>query len=356
MTPVAQTADQTPLRCAIVGAGVIGNIHARLVSSLADRASLVAVVDPNTSRAAAIAEKYGARPYPDAASAYAAEEIDSIAVCVPSGLHAQIAIEAMQAGKDVLIEKPIATTVADADRIIETERSTGRTVAVVSQRRFQPPVAFIKRAVSEGKLGRITTGFAESVLFRSQAYYDSDDWRGTIALDGGGALINQGIHALDLLLWMMGKPVRVSARTRLLAHERIEVEDVAAAMIDFESGAIGVVLASTAADPGLPVRVSVQGDQGVAVLEGDELRSFAAASAGSDIDQTIAQLNSIAEPDWNAVDLAHRAQYEDFIDAVRAGRPPMISTTDGRLSLAVILAIYESARTGLPVELGGITG
>ena len=339
------------MRFAIIGAGIIGAVHARLIASLGDKATLVAVVDSDPERAERLAQLYGAAAYGDAASAYAAQDVDAVAVCVPSALHTEVTIEALRAGKDVLIEKPVAVTLEATDRIVEAEKASGRTVTVISQRRFQPPAAFIKRSIDEGWLGRVTSGTAESVLFRSQAYYDSGAWRGTVKIDGGGALMNQGIHALDLLIWMLGVPVQVSAHTSRLAHERIEVEDVAAATILFRNGSIGLVLASTAANPGLPVRLAVHGDQGIAVMEKERLSFFESALVDNPAEVGLPLPEETLRNGWSVRDNAHRAQYEDFINAVDEHRSPKVSTHAGRRVLAVVLAVYESARIGRPVDL-----
>jgi predicted dehydrogenase len=336
------------MRFAILGAGVIGQVHARLIGSLGEEATLAAVIDVDLPRAEALAARSGAPAYASAAEAYAAEAIDAVAVCLPSALHTGAAVEALQAGKHVLIEKPIAVTLDAADEIIAAERASGRVVGVISQRRFQAPAIAIKEAVDEGLLGRVTSGLAESAFFRPQEYYDSGDWRGTRAIDGGGALMNQGIHALDLLVWLLGVPVRVVARTASVAHERIEVEDVAAATIEFENGALGVILASTAAAPGLPVRLAVHGDRGTAVMEDDRLAFF---DSGVDGRQPEPPGPPAETAGWDPVDAAHRAQYVDFLDAVRTGRSPAVSTAAARRALAVVLAVYESARTGRVVDL-----
>ena len=345
-------AEPPQVRIAIVGAGVIGKVHAHLIASLPDRATLAAVVDTDISLASTLASSQGVAAYRTASDAFAREQVDAVAVCVPSARHGDVAVEALQAGKDVLIEKPFSTTLRDADRIIEAEERSGRTVAVVSQRRFQPPAVVIHNAVLRGSLGRVTSGLAESAFFRSQEYYDSGGWRGTQTIDGGGALMNQGIHALDLLLWMLGDPRRVMAHTARVAHERIEVEDVAAAAIEFDSGALGVMLASTAARPGLPVRITVHGDRGVAAMEGEDLSTFSSTLYERKlVDEELARLRGAALDGWNGSNLAHRAQYEDFIDAVRWGRRPLITTVDGRRSLATVLAVYESARAGRAIDL-----
>lgn len=338
-----------PLRIAIVGAGVIGAVHARLVAALDGAGELSAVVDVDESRGRALAAQYGVPFHTSAAEAYRSERIDLAAVCLPSAFHADAVIEALDAGVDVIVEKPIDVTLAAADRVQAAERASGRTVSVISQRRFQPVASFLRRSIDDGALGRVTSGVVESAFFRPQAYYESGDWRGTASVDGGGALMNQGIHALDLLLWMLGTPVSVSARTGRLAHEGIEVEDVAGAVIAFESGAIGLLLASTAAFPGLPVRLAVHGSEGTAVMENDGLAFFASATASQPDAEALVE-HDVPEG-WSDVDMAHRRQYLDVIDAIRTGRRPAITTDDGRRALQVVLAVYESARTGRPVDL-----
>ncbi|MFC9690545.1 Gfo/Idh/MocA family protein [Kribbella sp. NPDC056951] len=353
------------MRFAVVGAGAIGTVHARLLEALDDE--LVAVVDQDLERAQKLADQYGARASPDAASAYA--EVDAVSICLPSALHADAAIEALYAGKHVLVEKPVDITLAAADRLIAAQRETGRTVSVVSQRRFQEPVVRIKEAVESGALGRITSGIVESAFYRPQSYYDGDGWRGTLAVDGGGALMNQGIHALDLLVWMLGRPVQVSAQTAQLAHQNLEVEDVAAATITFESGAIGLLLASTAAYPGRAVRLSIHGDQGIAVMDDDRLvaltteggegverhtSSRPGEGAAGGVGRGVAEAATPSGADgWGPVQLAHLAQYRDFVGAVVEGRAPGVGVADGRRALATVLAVYESARVGRPVEVDG---
>ncbi|TCO36035.1 putative dehydrogenase [Kribbella steppae] len=346
------------MKFAVVGAGVIGETHARLITSLPGEAELVAVVDVEADRAAAMSSKYGGEPMTELEKACARPDIDAVSICLPSGLHADAAITALEAGRHVVVEKPIDVTLAAADRLIDVEQRTGLTVAVISQRRFQHAPAFVHQAVAEGRLGRITAGIAESAFWRSQEYYDSGGWRGTVALDGGGALMNQGIHVVDLLLWMLGEPVEVQAYSDLLAHERIDVEDTVAATVRFRSGAIGSIVATTAAYPGRPVRLSVYGDRGSAVIEQDDLVAFDTAD-GEPADQArSAQPVADGEPAAEAsvsrsVADAHRDQYLDFIAAVRDGRPPSIGTQDARRALEVVLGIYESARTGGPVQLSG---
>ncbi|MFG1626301.1 Gfo/Idh/MocA family protein [Kribbella sp. NPDC049227] len=343
------------MKFAVVGAGVIGETHARLITSLPEGSELVAVVDVEADRATTLSGKYGGEPMTDLKQACARPDVDVVSICLPSGYHADAAITALEAGKHVIVEKPIDVTLAAADRLIDVEEQTGLTVAVISQRRFQHAPAFMHQAVADGRLGRITTGIAESAFWRSQEYYDSGGWRGTVALDGGGALMNQGIHVVDLLLWMLGEPVEVQAYSDRLAHERIEVEDTVAATVRFRSGAIGSIVATTSAYPGRPVRLSVYGDRGSAVIENDDLIVFDAADGESTAEtQSVADGQPAGEASvTRSVADAHRDQYLDFIEAVRDGRAPSIGTRDARRALEVVLGVYESARTGAPVQLTG---
>ena len=335
------------VRIAVVGAGMIGQTHAQVVTELAGTAALVAVVDSDAERAERIARPLGVEALTDLDQVLTRPDIDVISICLPSGMHATAAIRAMRAGKHVVIEKPIEITLAAADELIRVERETGMTATVISQRRFQRAPAFLHGAVASGELGRVTSGIAVSPFWRGQDYYNSGGWRGTQALDGGGALMNQGIHALDLLLWFMGDPLEVHAYTGLLAHRDIEVEDTAVATIRFASGAVGSILATTAAYPDLPVRLSVHGDQGSAVLDADTIAYFHSASQETSgptkADQTDDLLRGRG---FSGLDDALRDQYADFVSAVVSGKTPAITTADGRRCLATVLAIYESARSG----------
>ena len=188
-----------------------------------------------------------------------------VTVCTPTGRHAEVAIEALEAGKHVIIEKPAEVTVEKTDEIIAAQRQAGKLVAVISQHRFDPATEVTVDAIRRGELGRLTSGIASIDWWRGQTYYDSGDWRGTWELDGGGALMNQGVHTVDLLVATLGRPVEVTAYTATLAHDRIEVEDVAVGVVKFANGALGVLHATTAAYPGLSARLQVHGDKGSVV-------------------------------------------------------------------------------------------
>jgi predicted dehydrogenase len=340
------------MRFGILGAGVIGTIHARLIASIPDeQATLAAVADTSQEAARRLADSHGCLALRTVGDLTARDDVDAVSVCLPSGLHAKAAVAALDAGKHVIIEKPIDITLAAADEIIAAERRSGRTVTVISQRRFQPGFRFAHDAASSGRLGRITLAMAESTFWRSQGYYDSGDWRGSMALDGGGALMNQGIHALDLVTWILGEPAQVSAYSGILAHDRIEVEDTLTASIRFASGALATLTATTGAYPDRPVRLTVAGDAGTAVVA-DERLAFLSTRDGepgrSGGGAAIAEASVAVH-----IDDAHRAQYLDFIAAVRDHRAPLVTTGDGRRALALVLASYESARNGgRPVSFG----
>ncbi|MFI6499576.1 Gfo/Idh/MocA family protein [Nonomuraea typhae] len=326
------------MRFGIVGSGVIGGLHARLIADMTGTAELVAVADNDLERAAELAGKHGCEAVGSAEALYARDDVDAVVICLPSGLHADAAVPALKAGKHVVVEKPIDITLAAADRIIAAERESGKSVTVISQRRFEPTFRAVKSAIDAGELGRLTSGTAEVTLWRPQSYYDSGGWRGTWAMDGGGALMNQGVHVVDLLLGLMGPVESVSAYSGLLAHENIEVEDTVVAAIRFANGALGRVFASTAAYGGASVRVAVHGDAGHAIVDNEVPTSF-----------VVGEENRTQGFPPRMGPEAHRAQLTDFITAAREGRAPEVTSADGRAALSLVLAIYESARTGAPV-------
>ncbi len=357
------------LRFGILGCGVIGPHHARAISGL-ESAELVAVADVVPELAEELAGEYGCSYYASLEQMLSGVELDAVCVCTPSGMHAEGALAALEAGKDVVIEKPVDVTLNAADLLIEAQRATGRRVAVVSQHRFDSATRAVHEALTRGEFGRLTSGSAEVRWWRSQSYYDSGGWRGTWELDGGGVLINQAIHSIDLLQWLMGPVLEVTAYTGLLAHERIEVEDTAVAILKFANGTLGTIVATTAAYPGLTARIAVHGDRGSAVIDDDELTYFHVAGEGQEGDaygagggenqaeQVMARYGEVgpgsgAGADPGSLSMAHRDQILDFVEAVRGGREPLVNLQEGRKPLAIIQGIYESARTGGPVRIEG---
>ena len=276
---------------------------------------------------------------------------------------------ALRAGKHVVVDKPLDVALAAARRVAVAERESGGWVSVISQHRFDPSALVVREALSSGRLGRVTSGSASVAWWRSQAYYDSASWRGTWALDGGGALMNQGIHTIDLLVWFLGKPVEVAAWTGLLAHERLEVEDTAVATIRFAGGALGVIHATTCAYPGLNARLQVHADRGSAVSDDDELTYFHAArdcdvgpdiGAGSPDNQGAAVLPAApcdaGRSTAGLLPTSHAAQYQDFLSSVAGDHQPVVTVAEATRTLAVILAIYESAEFGRPALVADADG
>ena len=357
------------LRFGILGCGVIGPHHAKAISGL-ESAKLVAVADVVPELAEELAGEYGCAHCSGLEEMLAGVDLDAVCVCTPSGMHADGAITALEAGKHVVIEKPVDVTLEAADRLIEVQRATGRRVAVVSQHRFDAATQAVHEALARGEFGRLTSGSADVRWWRSQPYYDSGGWRGTWELDGGGVSINQAIHSIDLLQWLMGRVVEVTAYTGLIAHERIEVEDTAVAILKFVNGALGTIVATTAAYPGLTTRIAVHGDRGSAIIDDDELTYFHAAREGQEggaygagggenqaeevmLRYGEAESGPGAGADPGSLSMAHRDQIHDFIEAVGEGREPLVNLQEGRKPLAIIQAIYESASTGGPVRIEG---
>jgi UDP-N-acetyl-2-amino-2-deoxyglucuronate dehydrogenase len=346
----------TVRKVALVGAGVIGKHHGMVISRLADRLELVAVADIEIDRAERLAAERGGTPFASLTDALAATDIDIVVVATPTGRHGEVAIEALAAGKHVIVEKPAEVTVAKTDEIIEAQHKAGTLVTVISQHRFDAATEVTLTAIERGDLGRLTSGIASIDWWRGQSYYDSGGWRGTWELDGGGALMNQGVHTVDLLLAALGRPVEVFAYTGTLAHERIEVEDVAVGVVRFESGALGVLHATTAAYPGLSARLQVHGDRGSAVIDNDQLVFFETTEPGADPQERMMGTNSAREvatagSDPGQLSDAHRLQYLNFLGALDGTEPLRVDLETNRQSIGVITGVYESARTGRPVSL-----
>jgi UDP-N-acetyl-2-amino-2-deoxyglucuronate dehydrogenase len=334
----------------IVGTGVIADTHAKAIAALPN-AHLVAVTDvrPNSRHAFAAAHDCAAEP--DLAALLAREDVEVVSVCVPSGLHAEIGIQAAAAGKHLVVEKPIEVTLAAADRLIKAADAFGVAMTVVSQHRFDPGLVELRRLLDAGALGDLVLGEAKTKWYRTQEYYDSAAWRGTVAFDGG-ALLNQGIHYVDLLRWCMGPVAEVTAVSATRAH-RMEAEDTALALLRFTSGAVGTIVASTAVYPGFAQQLEITGTNGTVIVEDGDIvradlrngdgrgtahRRDPAASAGA------------ADPALSAV-ASHAAQLADLLTAIEQGRQPWVSALSARDALEIVLAAYESARDGRPVTL-----
>lgn len=353
------------LKVAITGCGVIGRTHAVALQEFPE-VGIVALVDAIPEAAESLADLIEAngRPRPSVhaslGDAFAAADIDLVALATPSGLHIQQSLEVLAAGKHVVIEKPLDVDLSRAQEIeaAATEAARRGVVAsVISQHRFDQASVAVADAVAKGRFGRLTSAIASVAWWRGQNYYDSGDWRGTWTMDGGGALMNQGVHTVDLLLWFMGRPVEIHAHTARLAHERIDVEDTAVATVTFENGGMAVLHATTAAYPGLTVRIQLMGSEGSAVVDNDQLQYFHSKdSGGASADmglqgggnQAREELAKYPEEDYEAKDptvypAGHIRQYRDILGAIAEGRRPGVTVSDAVNALATVRAVYVSA-------------
>jgi predicted dehydrogenase len=336
------------LRFGLIGCGRVAPRHAQSLREL-ENGRLVAVADIKASRKNRFATEYGADAYTDYHDLLARPDVDVISICTPSGLHAQMAIEGMQAGKHVIVEKPMALDLDDAARMIATSEATGRKLCVVLQNRYNPPMQEIKQAVEAGRLGRLLLGNATVRWYRTQEYYE-DEWHGTWAMDGG-ALMNQSIHHIDALQWLMGAPESVFTYSGTLAH-RMEAEDVGVAVIRFRSGALGVVEGSTVTYPeNLEGSVAVFGEIGSLKVGGTALNRKAIWKLRDALEHERETLTRDEMDPSSVYGQSHQAVIADMIAAIREDRLPQTHGREGRKSLALVLAMYESARTGAPVML-----
>ena len=335
----------------LIGCGNIAPVHADAITRI-DNARLVAVCDLVEERARALGGKYGADPYTDYKELLARDDVDVVNVVTWSGNHADIGIDAARAGKHVIVTKPIDVTLEKIDRLIAACRRQGVKLGATHQFRSFGSFVRLKRAIEEGRLGRIYFGNAFVPWWRPQEYYDSAEWRGTWRWDGGGALMNQGIHYVDLIQWLVGPVAHVQAYTDTVAHD-IEVEDVAAAALRFHNGALGLIMGSTAVHGGLPSRIEVYGEKGNVAIDGEAITRWqvegeqeAAASAGAGMGSAdpLAGLSDAVS--------AHVEQISDVLRAIEEDRDPALSGEEARAAVAVVLAIYESARTGHPAVPG----
>ena len=285
-------------------------------------------------------------------------DVDIVNICTPSGAHAEIAVEAARAGKHVIVEKPIEISLERSDTIITACRENKVKLMVIFPSRFDEAARLMKQAVDEGKFGKITLADCYTKWYRGQSYYDEGGWKGTMAFDGGGALMNQSIHTIDLLQWFLGPVECVQAFSGALAHERIEVEDTAVAVVKFKNGALGVIEGTTAMYPGFLKKIEIGGSKGSAIMEEEDIL-FWQFEDETEEDKRIREKFSnrksggggAADPSAINHDKFTR-QFENFLEAVEKNTDPLVTGEEGRKSVEIILAIYQSSKEGRPVYLG----
>ena len=336
----------------LIGGGNITETHARAARAIPG-VEIAAVYGTNAEKIARLCDEFGGTPYQNFDVFLKHRPMDLVIIGSPSGLHAEQGIAAARQGLHVLTEKPIEVSVARADALIAAAKQAGVQLGVIFQDRTKPHILQLKKWIDEGLLGKVLFVDARVKWYRPPEYYANSRWRGTLALDGGGALINQGVHTVDLLLWLLGDVDRVQARTATLLH-KIEAEDTAVATLEFASGALGVFHATTAAYPGYPRRVEISGTNGTVILEHDrviaaDLRSSPEATR---VASDLAALSESARDENQSASSAavsdfrgHQAALEDFLAAIQQNREPACDGLEGRRSIALIETIYRAAKT-----------
>lgn len=357
------------LRSAIVGCGVIHTSHSDAIAYLGDDVVLVAVADENLERADRAGLALGVPSFHGLDALIAWGEFDILHVCTPSGFHATCGVKGALAGKHILCEKPIDVSLAAADNLIQTCAANQVKLEVVSQHRFSEGMQNLRQWVDQGQLGPLVYAEAVTKWYRTQAYYDSGGWRGTWDIDGGGALMNQGVHYVDQLRWIMGPVKSVAATMGTLSHARIEVEDVISATIAFENGAIGTLMASTSLVPGFNQSLEVYGAKGAVRVTNSKVH-FAQFVTGEET-QSLWGLDNVPDPlvqdgvwqgglssdpqaisgqgssDPRSISIAgHIAHLKDLITCIREDRTPFMDGVEARYALELIVGIYRSAKTG----------
>jgi UDP-N-acetyl-2-amino-2-deoxyglucuronate dehydrogenase len=355
----------------VIGAGNIAGIHGKALVALGGSGvRLRAFLGRSPGRLQKLAAQFEAEALTDAAELFARPDIQAVTICTPSGTHAEIGRLAAAAGKHVLVEKPIDVNLRQARSLIAACQRHDVRLGVILQSRFLPAVQLIKKAVARGRLGRLHVVDGYVKWYRSRDYYEGAPWRGTKALDGGGALINQAIHTVDLVQHFAGQATWVSGMTARKQHPQIEAEDTALALVRYESGAAGVIEATTSLYPGFSRRVELHGERGSIVLDGNDISLWKLTDSGEE-EEELEQLRAGGAPapgvaaagqngsrrlnaasDPMALDISgHERQIADFVAAIREGRAPVVDGPESLKALEIVLAVYRSAELGRPVEL-----
>ena len=344
-----------PIGFAIVGTGMIAEFHARAISQIPE-ARLISVFSRQPDKCREFASQLGVKAAGSLDELINDPEVQAVCITTPSGAHAESAVPALLAGKAVLCEKPMDVSLEAVDRIIAASRKGGGLLAGVFQNRLGKGAQRLKEAVLAGRFGKLSLSSAYIKWWRSDAYYTSSNWKGTWKLDGGGALMNQGIHAVDLLQWLVGVPNRLAAFAATRAHPSIETEDTLSATLRFPNGSLGVIEAATSSFPGSDLRIEITGDKGSAALVNDKIVrwDFADSLPGDDAVLANEEGGKIgggtADPKAISVE-GHRRLIEDLALAIRDKRAPMIPGEEARRAVSIIVACYESARTGKFVDV-----
>jgi len=361
----ARNPEPVTRNIAILGCGKVAHLHAKAIQNLPN-ARLAGVWSRSAKSAETFAAQYSVPFYSEVEDLIKNENISLAIVCTPHPFHLEPAEKAALAGANILVEKPLASTLEDADRIITTCRNAEVKLGVISQRRWYAPVKRVKEAIEAGKIGKPVFGTINMLGWRDRNYYDADEWRGTWKMEGGGVLVNQAPHQLDILLWYMGEIDEVYGLWKNLNHPYIEVEDTAVAIVKFKNGAIGNIIVSNSQKPGIYGKVHVHGENGASVgVQTDGGAMFIAGMSGI-LEPPVNDLWSVPGEEkmveqWKAEDTAHfssidptvfyiERQIEDFLDAIENNREPLVTGDDGRRTVELFTAIYRSTRDNKPVK------
>ncbi len=341
--------ESKPLGFALIGAGAVAAHHVRALQQT-QYANILAVHRRDKKAGEEFAKQFDLDFRGSMEGVLQDSDIDVVDIVVPSGLHSDLGILAANAGKHVIVEKPIDVNLEKADALIDACQKNGVTLAVISQYRFSDPMLSVYKAIADGELGDLIQGDAYIKWYRSPEYYQSGAWRGTRELDGGGPFINQGIHFIDLLLSVMGPVKWVTAKTKTAVHD-INVEDHGMAMLEFTNGAYGIIQASTATFPGLPARLDVHGSRGTVSVEGENLALYHVLGKDPMTDQD-KSAGGASSP--MAIDVTPFVrEFTDIVEAIQTKRNPRVDGVQARRALELILAIYESSKSGKSIKLAG---
>ncbi|MBI3857770.1 MAG: Gfo/Idh/MocA family oxidoreductase [Planctomycetes bacterium] len=332
---------------AVIGSGSIADQHLGAIKEIG-HARVAGVYSRSAEKARKVGEREKCRWTTDYRELLRDPAVDLVDIVTSSGSHSAIALEALQAGKHILVEKPMAMTTAEADKLLAAAGSKGLTIGVVSQRRFEDQHEAVKRVLDSGAIGKMLLAEVSCPYFRDQAYYDSADWRGKIATDGG-AIMNQGIHSVDLLLWFAGPAKSVMGRIATQTH-RMEAEDLALAIVTFESGAFGTIIASTSIQPGFTPCLNLYGEKGTVKLDGASIVHWTVPGVPKPEFGDSQASAAVRGPLLSSFKM-HQRQILDVLAAIEEGRPPRVSGEDGRRAVRLIEGLYESSKSGAPVLL-----
>jgi len=354
------------LKTALVGVGKVTDMHARALLNLKE-SHFTAVCGRNKEKTENYTANFGVKAYTDVAEMVSKGKIDVVIICTPHPNHKEPTIAALEAGANVLIEKPLASSLEDCDAMIEASKKYGKQIGVVCQRRWYPPAMRVKEAIDDGKIGLPVFGTVNMLGWRDKAYYDSDPWRGTWKGEGGGVLVNQAPHQLDMIQWFMGEIDELYGQWSNLNHPYIEVEDTANAILKFKNGAVANIIVSNSQKPGIFGKVHVHGEKGASVGVQTDGGAMFVAGMSNILEPPVNDLWTVPGEEemlqqWvkedsdffnglpNQMDYFHERNIEDFLQAILEGRLPLITGEDGRITVEIFTAIYRSTRDGRPVK------